>query len=208
MDLGELEALALSLYAELEVDPERPPNTVRLARAWSIGVERRPLVATPAALQRFAGKTTIVVRPTVAPEYLNFFVGHELGHVLLERAGYVGEDLEACCDYLGAALMLPRAAVRAAYQAEGLRAPRVLADSLMCTQTAAALRLGEVVGVPLAAVSPALVRVRGPDAFVWPDEATIRSWAARARPGLTKVKLTDQRGRVALVADEDVSDVG
>jgi hypothetical protein len=208
MDLDDLEGLALALYAELGVDPEQPVTTFRLARAWlGTTVERRHLVATPAAMQRFGGKTTIVVRPSATLEYAHFFVGHELGHLLLEREGYAGEDVEACADYLGAALMLPRAAVVATYKAEGF-APRALAETVVCTQTAAALRLGEVVRLPLAAVSPQLVRVRGPEVFVWPDEGTVRTWASRPRPGIAKVRLTDQKGRVALVADDDVSEVG
>jgi hypothetical protein len=63
--------------------------------------------------------------------------------------------------------------------------------------------MGEVLSMPLAAVSPALVRVRGPDAFVWPDESTIRRWGRSPGPGLRKVVITDGRGRTALVAEED-----
>jgi hypothetical protein len=209
MDLGELEALAIQLYEEVAIDPTEPPSMFRVARAWlGAGAVERPhvMAGPPAKAYRIDGRDRIAVKASVPLEYASFYIGHELGHLLLRRAGYVGDDEEACADYLGAALMMPRPAVVATYKAEGF-APRALAELVGCTQTAAALRLGEAMRLPLAAVSPALVRVRGPEAFVWPDEGTIRSWAARARPGLMKVRLTDQPRRVALLADEDTSDV-
>lgn len=211
MDLGELEALAISLYSDLGISPDEPPRAELLARAWldhRHAVVRRHLVATPSARQRFDGKVTVVVRPSVPEGYLPWYICHELGHELLDRVGYVGEDVEACADYIGAALVLPAACVSAVYRAEGF-APRVLAELSGGTQTLGVLRFGEVRRIPLVAVAQ-VIRVRGPENFVWPEEETLRTWARarRVRPGLRKIAITDQRGRVALVADEDVSETG
>lgn len=209
MDVGDLEALALQLYAELGIDPAEPPSLFQVARAWlGAGAVERPhaMAGPPAKAFRIGARDRIAVKASVPLEYAHFYIGHELGHLLLRRAGYVGDEEEACADYLGAALLMPRPAVVATYRAEGF-APEALAEAVVCTQTAAALRLAEALGLPLAAVSPANVRVRGPEAFVWPDEATVRAWAARPRPGLARVRLTDQPRRVALLADEDAADV-
>lgn len=212
MDPGELEGIALALYNEIGEDPERPPSAFRLARAVpGVGpVERPRNMIGPAVTFQVAGKDRIAVKASIPLEYAHFYVGHELGHILLRRNGLAcgGEREERAADYLGAALLMPRAAVRAVYRAEGF-APAALAEIIVCTQTAAVLRLGEVVGTPLAAISPALVRVRGPETWIWPDEVTIRRWASgRSRPGLAKVRLTDQPRRVALVGDEDFSETG
>ncbi len=206
MDVGELEALALVPYLEKSIDPSAPPSLFVLARAWlgAGSVERPHGMATPSSKFRVGGQDRIAVKRSIQIEYAHFLVGHEMGHILLEHAGYIGDDEELCADYIGAALMMPRPAVVATYRAEGF-APRALAEQVVCTQTAAALRFAEAMVLPLAAVAPGAVRVRGPEAFVWPDEGTIRSWAARARPGVTKIRLTDQPRRVALLADEDVA---
>jgi uncharacterized protein DUF955 len=209
MDLAELEGLAMLPYAERGIDPENPPPIFDLIRAF-LGVRvQRPanMPGPPASRFVVGGQERIAVKASVPIEYAAFYAAHELGHVLLRRSGFLGADEESCADYLGAALLMPRAAVLALYRAEGF-APRALAESIVCTQTAAALRLGEVLTAPLAAVSPAVIRVRGPSAWVWPDERTIRAWAQRPRPGLSRVRLTDQPRRVALLADEDLAETG
>lgn len=135
------------------------------------------------------------------PLYAAFAVGHELGHWLLTRHGYCGNDDEAAADYLGAALLAPRRAFLRARRALGHDLP-ALANAFSMTETGVALRLGEALHVPLAVVSPAHVRVRGPEAWVWPNEATVRRWARVAEPGLRKVRLTDDPRRVVLDVDE------
>jgi hypothetical protein len=204
MDLGDLEALAMSLYIEVGEDPAEPPPATTLARAWlGVRVERVPNQILAGTTYKVDGRDRISVRSSVAIEYAHFFVAHELGHLLLRRARVpVDEEEEARANYIAAALLMPRPAVLATYRAEGF-APRALAEMVTCTQTAAALRLAEAMRVPLAAVSPSAVRVRGPDDFVWPDERTLRRWADRPRPGLSRVRLTDQPRRVALVAGDD-----
>lgn len=78
-----------------------------------------------------------------------------------------------------------------------------LARAWRSTQTGALLRVGEVDDVPVAAIAPRLVRVRGGgDDFVWPGERELRRAARDGAPGLRKVAITDGRGRSALVAGE------
>lgn len=196
-----MEGLGEAAYLEVGMDPEAP-HVLRLARALlgPDAVQRgaRPIDG-PAALIRVYDRWRIVVGRSVPPLAALFAVGHELGHWLLRRAGYDGADEEQAADYLGAALIAPRRAFLRARRAFGDELPD-LAEALALTETATALRMGEVERVPLAVVAPARVRTRGPEAWVWPSEPTLRAWARRPARGLRKVRLTDDRARVLLDA--------
>lgn len=201
----ELEHIAEAAYRDVGLDPERPHPT-RLARAL-LGVDAvlrgpRP-VATPAALVRVGESWRIVIGRSLPPLYALFAVAHELGHWLLRRHGLDDTD-EAAADYLGAALVAPRPAFRAAWRTKGCELAQ-LAEALHMTETGAALRLGEVLRVPLAVVAPHRVRVRGPEAWIWPAEPTLRGWARRPAPGLRRVRLTDDPRRVVLEAEDDAA---
>jgi hypothetical protein len=206
VDIEDLEGLALLPYQEKGIDPEDPPPVFDLIRAWlGVSVERPTVLAGKLATSFVIdGHDAIAVKSRLPIEYAHFYAAHELAHVILRRVRAIAPEDEAAADYLGAALMMPRAFVRAVFRRDGY-SPIALAESIVCTQTASALRLGEVLRVPMAAISPALVRVRGPESWVWPDEEIVRRWARRPRPGVTKKRLTDQRGRVALVIEEDVA---
>jgi hypothetical protein len=141
-----------------------------------------------------------VLGRSLPPRYALFAIAHELGHWLLARHGFVGDDEERAADHLGAALVAPRRAFLSARRAVGESLPE-LADAFGITETGAALRLGEVLGVPLAVVVPATVRVRGPEDWGWPDEWTLRRWARGRTPGIRKVRLTDDPRRVVPDAD-------
>lgn len=195
----ELEGIAEAAYVEARMDPERPHIT-RLARALlgTDAVLRGPRpVAGPAALFRYGSQWRIAVASSLPVEKALFAIGHELGHYLLARAGYREPDEEASADYLGGALLAPRPAFYAATRALGTNLC-ALAETFTMTETAVALRVGEVCRKPLAVVAPARVRVRGPVEWVWPDDMTIRRWAHRPRPGLRKVRLRDDPRRVVL----------
>lgn len=205
MDRGDLEQRAIALYETHNLDAERPATTVKLARLelGEDAIVRAPLtVSGPAVLFWQDGKQRIGVRKNLPREYALFFIGHELAHALLEREGYHEADLEAACDYLSAAMGAPRPAVRRMHRFAGFDL-EVLAQGMRTTQTGAVLRVAEVHDAPLAAVSPRLVRTRGPDEFVWPGDAEIRRWARGERPGIRKVPITDGRGRLALVASRE-----
>lgn len=201
MDVAELEGIAVEAHERAGSDPERPWSTFRLARALlGPGAVVRPtsIAGAPAATYTLNGQRTIAVKARLPIAYAAFFCGHELAHVFLEK--YVGDDLEPACDYLGAALVAPRPAVIRAHRAHGFDLAGHAAE-FVATQTLCALRVGEVLRLPLAVVAPT-VRVRGPEEWVWPDERTLRAWARRPPPGLelAKTRLTDDPGRVVLRA--------
>ena len=198
----QLEGIADAAYREARMDPATP-SVVRLARALlgpnAIMRGPRPMQGT-AALIRVQDEWRIYVTASLPRSYALFAVGHELGHWLLRREGYQGEDEEREADYLGGALSAPRVAFLAAYRALGADFEK-LAAVFKTTETGAALRLGEVLRLPLAVVTPALVRVRGPEEWVWPAEDILRRWARRPAPGIRKVRLADDPRRFVLDAE-------
>ena len=207
MEQLELEGISDAAYEQAGLDPDRP-HVPRLARALlgpgAIQRGPRPLHA-PAALVRVGDAWRIIVARSLPPLYALFAVGHELGHYLLARHGYDGDDEERAADYLAGALLAPRRTFATAHRALGDDLP-ALAGAFSMTETGAALRLGEVTRAPLAVVSPQRVRVRGPDTWVWPDERTLRAWVHRPMPGLRKTRLTDDPRRVVLGVDD--ADIG
>lgn len=202
MDLPTLEGIAIELHRRHGFDPERPPSTMRLARAmFGPGCIVRPptmLGAAPSSTFVLAGARRICVRRTVPRDELAFYVAHELAHAELGQPHGAGAQIEAACDYLAAALIAPRPAVLALHRAFGWDLAAI-AEEVVATQTWAALRLAEALLEPLAAVSPSLVRVRGPEEWVWPDEDTLRLWARRAGPGIRRIPVTDRPRRAVLV---------
>jgi hypothetical protein len=210
MDLLHLESVAVETYERLGLDPSEPVDTCKLARLRFRGRgDSTPIVTRPPSLLGarpgavwWKGETPfIAVRKTVPIEIVQHVVGHEMGHLLLGRKHDSDPDLEAACDYLGACLMAPRPAVLALHRAHGWKL-REIAEEVCATQTWAALRLGEALGIPLAAISPVAVRVRGPEEWAWPSEPEIRQLARRQRPGLKKVAITDQRARCAIICED------
>ncbi|NUP13808.1 MAG: ImmA/IrrE family metallo-endopeptidase [Polyangiaceae bacterium] len=209
MDLLHLESLAIEFYFRLGFDPAEPTDTFTLAKrywqlkGWRSEVITRPpslLGDRPACLWWLRDEPSIALRRTVAIEIAQHMVGHELSHLILERPHDGTVMLERQCDYLGACLMAPRPAVARMFKAHGWKLRRI-AQAVVATETWVSLRLGEALGFPLAAISPKLVRTRGPEDFVWPDEGTIREFARQPGPGLTKVRISDQPARIVLVAD-------
>lgn len=201
------EQLAFDFYERVDCDPHEPESPFRLARLFlGPGCIERGRFSAPAVTFILNGRRRIAVRRGVPIEYAAFYVGHELGHAVLEEAGYRDDDLEQQCDLFAGALLAPRPAVVRLHRAFGFDLGAI-ADEVGSTETWAALRLGEVLRVPLAVIAPLTTRVRGPDEWVWPEELTLRRWAQRPPPGLAKTKLTDDPRRVLLVAD-DVGQIG
>jgi hypothetical protein len=222
VDANDLEELAVATYTRHGFDSSEPASPAALAT--SILKTDKPfefvrwIVAgngarhAHGALFRFDGQRRIAVArgssPALKPHptrlrnaYQLFAICHELAHIILEEAAYAGDRLEDSCDYLGACLIAPRPAMRKLHESFGMKLGPI-ADATASTQTWAVLRLGEVLGVPLAQVQPTKVRYRGaPDQLsLFPDEATLRAWAsAQPRPGLVRVKIADARGRAAII---------
>lgn len=209
LDATEVEALAVAFYRRLGFDPEQPVDTFRLARKLlgPEAIERGTAIAgLPAKLFVVNGERRIAVSRKLSVPYARFYAGHELGHVVLDEIGYREDDVEAACDMFGAAVMAPIPAVAAMLRAFG-RDHEAIADEVGSTQTWAALRVAEFLRIPRAIITPAKLYVRGPEAFEWgPEDGLRRIARARVvRPGVTKVKLTDDPSRVVIdVEDLDV----
>ena len=198
-----LEFLAREVRDRARISPvevvSAPRIALRLLGPTSVRVV--PHLSTRACLAKVGGGHRIFVRAN-SPD-ANFDVAHELGHwALREVAGYVGDDEEALANLVGAALIAPPPAMRAAYDAFG-KAPARLAKCFAFSQTAALLRIAEVRGDELAIVTKnANVMLRTQGRFPWAvDDA--RRWArGRAPRDVVKVRLTGafDQGRVALLA--------
>lgn len=195
----EIEGVALALYKQAGLDPDLPAHPVELAERL-LGVDCVRMVhasALPgtAALARVSGYWRIYVRSRAPAARQAFAVLHELGHYALGPGAS-----EEACDALAGALLLPRPAFK--YAAGDLGADwTALADRFDCTESAAALRWGEVTGEPLALVAPLKVRVRGLP-WGWPsDDGEIRRLASEPRPGLARARLRDDPRRVIVTAD-------
>jgi hypothetical protein len=203
---SEVEGLAVALYERLGFDPAQPVDTFRLARKLlgPDAIERGTSIAgVPAKLFVVNGERRIAVSRKLSTSYARFYAGHELGHVVLDEIGYREDDLEAACDMFGAAVMAPIPAVAALLRAFG-RDHEAIAQEVGSTQTWAALRVAECLGIPRAIITPARVYARGPEAFVWGPEDALRRLARGAlRPGLVRVRLTDDPKRVVLDAEDE-----
>lgn len=165
-----------------------------IARAHGIRIIRVPYQRVDGMLAWVDGVPTIGVRASARDP--RWTVAHELGHYGLLRCGV--ENTEDGANYIAGAILMPSIEFRERLRQVGPD-PVQLALPFDVSQSAAMLRLGEVDGRPLALVAPLSVRVRGPEEWVWPDEQALRAAAATGLPGLAKVRLRDDRRRVALV---------
>jgi hypothetical protein len=199
---AELEGLANQLYERVGLDPAVPVDTFRLARKLlgPQAIERGVgLVGMPARLFTVHGTRRIAICRKLPFAQAQFWVGHELAHILI--GDYREPDLEQLCDYLAAALMAPREAMRSLLRAFGPD-HRQIAAEVCATQTWAALRIAECTGAPRAVVTPARCYVRCPDDYVLPAEPHLRRLTTGSRPGIKKSRLTDAAGRTVLDFEE------
>lgn len=174
-------------------------------------VARRELPrGAQAVVRREAGRRVIKLAHGTPPA-MRFAAAHELGHVVLGHPEDRHDHIEAEADRFAAALLMPWRAFHLMRSELGddLEA---LADVFQVTQTAVALRLGEIGEVAAAiVVTPEVVRARSVGEIVLPTEEDLR-WLAKAShadlervgPGIRKTVITDDERRVALVLDEEV----
>lgn len=203
-DLWDADAMQVELYERAGLDPNEPAQMLALARGLGLGVlmMMHPPFVGDGMLQERDGRYTVLLRSKVSRERKRFALAHEIAEWALR--GVVDEQIEDACNAVAAALLAPRRAFLAQANDVGETNWEQLALPFGMTQTAAALRAGEVLGMTLAVVRPGLVRVRGSESWVWPEEGRIRAWATGdAGPGLRKAPITDSPRRMALVADED-----
>lgn len=188
MEHGDLEVLASQLLDGGDVDDV--PGRLNLEVRYVTGAE---LQGHDAARD---GRV-ILVRASLPEIERRFGVAHECLEWVLRNLR--DPDIEALCNAGAACLVAPARMVRRLYRVPGDVV--TIARVCRCTETCAALRVGEVCE-PVAVVAPKIVRARNPEPWVWPDKATLRDVAEGRRhmPGLAKVHLTDAPRRIALIA--------
>lgn len=190
--LADIEGDADLLLRLARVDDDEPPDVVALARSMTGRAPYLSRRGPEAHLARIGDGHQVCLRAGLQAGRARWLVGHELAELHYRRTGYQGEDIEARCDALGAALVAPRRAVRAAIRAHAHRV-HALARALAVTQSTALLRIGEVAGRPVVLVRAAGLVARG-DAFPWPPSPM------RAPPGSHPLRITDEPARWGLMA--------
>ena len=204
MEQLELEGIAEALLRCGGQDDEHAPRLGQLVTQLlgEGAVEFTNATPGDAALVRVYDTWRIYVHRGLPLHRRTFGIAHELAEWWLRvRERYEGEDVEEAANYIAAAVLTPRRAFRRAISSVGRELPR-LAAHFRTSETHAALREAEVDRLPRVVVSPALVRVRGPESWVWPDEATVRRWSRRAPPSVRKTRLTDDPRRDVLDAEQ------
>lgn len=184
-----------------DADSRCPPGAQALVR-HHLGrdaiIRLRGLVGADAAFTLVNGSPKIAIRRGLSPERERWALLHELAEWHLAKLGYEEEDVEDAAEAIAAALVAPREAYRDALAVHGRRF-RHLAREFLTTQTAVALRLGEVTGTPVVVIAPARVRVRG-DEWAWPVDVSSLAKARRLPQEVKRVSLTDDPRRRVLFA--------
>lgn len=156
-----------------------------------------PGLKAEACFATIHGRPTICLRGKLPAVALRWALLHELAEWHLARLEYRGEDVETVAEAITAALVAPRDVYQRAHAEHGTDF-QALGEAFAATQTAMALRLGEVTGRPVLVVTPAAVRVRG-EPWGWPSVDECRRLAKNDRPGLVRVGL-GERKRTAILA--------
>lgn len=200
---SDLEGCVDALYeiAGCESDEVLFPSSLAEQLFGDECIQRVPHMIASGALGRAGEQHYIAVRASIRGSAFEHIVGHELGHWILRREGSTmrNTELELACDFIGAAIQTRRRPfARGARGRE--RDFKQLALDFQTSETLVALRVGEVLNIPIAVIAPLTVRARG--SIEWPDEQRLRMIARRGYPGIARVRLTDDSRRVALIADE------
>jgi len=195
MMAGDIERTAELLYraAGCDVASPAPPGLLieRLLGPRAVRLVPERALPAEAAIVRVGQAWKIFVCATLRPEQRRFVALHELAHWAIGlRAA------ESDCDALAAALLVPRGAFLRAVRAKGGRIA-TLAATFKTTHSFAALRLGETTHRPVALVTAESIRTRGA-AYTWPSGAQLLRAARGDLPGIRKIGLPDDPGRVAL----------
>ncbi len=203
MEQLELEGIAEAVLHEGGQEDDDAPRLAQLVTTLlGPGAVEYAQLRGDGALTRVGDRWRIYLRRGLSLERKAFALSHEIAEWWLRvREGYVGEDVEHGANYIAAAIMAPRRAFARSLRAHGHDFAELAAD-FRTTETHVALREAELADIPRAVVSPALVRVRGPHDWVWPNEGVVRRWARAGAPGVTKVRLTDDPRRIVLDVEE------
>jgi hypothetical protein len=197
-----IEAAAEALYSLANQDPGEALPPFTLARRLGIRVFTVHGASLPglAALCRVGTEWRIYQRAKLDAIRDNWAIAHELGEWFLAQRGEDGPEREGIADGIAAAILVPRRSFQRALATQG-PSLTALSSALGVTETLVALRVGEVVGTPIALVAPRRVRVRGAE-FAWPEENALRQVAnAQEMPGLRYTRLKDDPRRVMLIGE-------
>jgi len=165
--LADVEGDASLLLRIAQVDDDEPVDVVALCRALTGHAPWLSRLGPQAQLARVGDGYRVCVRRGLLPERARWLVGHELAEWHYLRTGYRGEDIEARCDALGAALVAPRRAFLSAVRERGHRV-YALADDFGVTHALALLRIGEVTLRPVALPRRLGLVVRG-EPYAWDE---------------------------------------
>jgi len=198
----ELEGDAEHLITSASLDPDRPIDVGRLV-AHHLGSrpQRAPHMCRESELAVVHGQPTIYVRSRIMPTRAKWLACHELAHWWLAKSGQ--EDpcyAEDQANALGAMLVAPGRAVSQLVCRFGYD-PIGIAEQLRTTQSVALLRLGETRHAPSALVARHRILLRGED-YIWPSETVLRRARRQEVDGLQRVAVSDEPGRVGLLAVE------
>lgn len=197
MDLADVHATAAAILRAAGYDEWDAPGAPALAKRL-VGLDRVVRDGGRAAAVSLHGLPLIQLPRRGTPAERNFAIAHELAEWWLRRDGYEGERIEEVADAVAAALVAPRLAFAAAVREHGHDYP-ALAELFCATESLVALRVGEVIGNPIALVAPLRVRARG-EPYEWPPEPELRR-VANANPlpsGIVRARLRDDARRVVL----------
>lgn len=153
-----------------------------------------------ALLGEDGGHPRIFLRDGVSASRGRFLVAHELSHHLLRHIGMDtgGDEIEeARANFLGACLLSPRSAYRAAVE-EFNDDFRQIAARFKAPESCMVLRYGEVTDRPIVLVKPKTIRRRGTpvDPSAWLPDSVLAGWAWQGTtdPRVRRQHLTDCRG--------------
>lgn len=207
MDDKDIERLAVDLYRNHGLEPTEPTSAVDLARTI-LGDDDpiqfvRWLPSGNGALFRYEGRWRIALRRGARVSYQVFALSHELAHVVYRDLGHdaTGLQLEKDCDYLAACLIAPQPAAVRLHAAYGDNFA-AQANAVGSDQSWAIVRHLEATGRPGVLVKPKTkkLRYRGARERL-PNDQLAFEWAGGTPgPGILKVRLTDDRKRVVLIA--------
>ncbi len=189
---GEAEQIALEITQKGGGDDRDPPPLRQVVRAAGMRIHITKGLVTESAKATVNGERGIYLRPRLHPVRARFVTLHEVVEEEFDRLGLHGDGREESVNYVAAAINCPRGAFLRAVHA-GLTLSQ-LGALFIASQTMVALRRAELLKEPRAVVCPHRVYVR------WDGltEADARTVLAQRRPGVRKIRLTDQRHRVAL----------
>lgn len=198
--LADVDRFACEALKRARIEPGKPVSLLELTRYFLGTYPRFEDIPTEGMLGPApGGRFEVVVRRGLSPERARFVAGHEFAHWWWrEEIGYVGRDIEARCDALGAHIIAPRADILLITERDGYDVERI-ATALRTTQSVAHLRIGETHDVPVALLRRRRSTIiRGPAFAPWPVALSWQPVKRAVGPGLVKVAISDEPGKLGV----------